>query len=197
MEKFIHPDVVLVTKESEIQAQIERGFPVVVGHFNKKSSKEYKNYRKACSVFTDYITLAVIGENSDVSVPMNQVDIYADGVKRTYSDKMTVKELKKWISIKSLPPIIPYQRKYMKIMFAKDNGVFDHMLFISNKEYLPEHPEVRSILEKVESMESIDVQVAEEFTARLFVVNLYDSEQGMMEFFGVDMDKLPTLTLVC
>lgn len=45
-------------------------------------------------------------------------------------------------------------------------------------------------------MESIYVQIAEEFTARLFVVNLYDSEQGMMEFFGVDMDKLPTLTLV-
>lgn len=149
MEKSIHPDVVMVKSDAEIQAQVDRGFPVVAGHFQKKSAKEFKNFRKACSVFTDYITLAVIGENSDVSIPMNQVDIYADGVKRIYNEKMTVKELKKWISIKSLPLIIPYKRNYMKIMFAKDNGVSDHLLFISNKDYLDDHPDFKVILEKV------------------------------------------------
>ena len=133
MEKSMNPELVVVKTDAEIEAQVERGFPVVVGHFNKKSSKEYKNFRKACSVFNDYITLVVVGDNSDVTIPMNQVDIYADGVKRSYDGKMTVKELKKMIIIKSLPLIIPYQRRYMKVMFAKDSGVFDHQLFIEGK----------------------------------------------------------------
>ena len=142
MEKRINPDVILVKTEAEIQAQIERGYPVVVGHFHKRSSKEFKNYRKACTAFLDFITLAVIGDNNDVN-------IYADGEKRVYKDKMTVKELKKWICIKALPPIVPYQPKYMKLVFAKDNGVSDHMLLISSKEFLEERPDVREILEKV------------------------------------------------
>lgn len=149
MEKNIHPDVVIVSSDAEIQEQIDRGYPVIVGHFNKRSSKEFKNYRKACSVFLEYITLAVIGENSAVSTPMNTVDIYADGMKRSYSDKMTVRELKKWIIIKSLPPIIPYERRYLKVMFAKDSGVFDHLLFISSKSYLAEHPELKEMLTNV------------------------------------------------
>ena len=149
MEKRINPDVILVKTEAEIQAQIERGYPVVVGHFHKRSSKEFKNYRKACTAFLDFITLAVIGDNNDVSIPMNEVNIYADGEKRVYKDKMTVRELKKWICIKALPPIVPYQPKYMKLVFAKDNGVSDHMLLISSKEFLEERPDVREILEKV------------------------------------------------
>ena len=99
---------------------------------------------------------------------------------------MTVKGLKKWISIKSLPLIIPYERQYMKEMFMKDNEVFDHFLLFSSSKYLIENPEIKTLFE----------QIAIDYESRLFVVNIYEKNQNMLEFFGVDPSNLPTLSMV-
>lgn len=99
---------------------------------------------------------------------------------------MTVKGLKKWISIKSLPLIVPYERRYMKVMFMKDNEVFDHLLFFSSRKYLMEHPDLQALLEKI----------AMDYQSRLFIVNIYDKDLNMLEYFGVDPETLPTLSLV-
>lgn len=99
---------------------------------------------------------------------------------------MTVKLLKKWISLNSLPLIVPYQRKYMKVMFNRDNGVTTHLLFFSSAEYLNDHAETQQLLEKM----------ATEYRGRLFVVHILDSDTNMLEFFGVDPSSLPTLSIV-
>ena len=99
---------------------------------------------------------------------------------------MTVKLLKKWISLNALPLIVPYQRKYMKVMFNRDNGVRTHLLFFSSADYLSEHAEVRQLLETM----------ATEYRGRLFVVHILDSDANMLEFFGVDASALPTLSIV-
>lgn len=127
---------------------------------------------------------------------MNTVYIYANGEKKVYNDsmsvgvgwfiEMTVKGLKKWISIKSLPLIIPYERQYMKVMFMKDNEVFDHLLLFSSSKYLIENPEIKTLFE----------QIAIDYESRLFVVNIYEKNQNMLEFFGVDPSNLPTLSMV-
>ena len=67
-----------MSSDEEIQSYVSRGFPTLVAHVNKKSAKEYKNYRKAASVLLDFYTLVVVGD-AKVEVPMNQVYIYARG----------------------------------------------------------------------------------------------------------------------
>lgn len=62
---------------------------------------------------------------------------------------MTVKEMKKWITLKYLPAIIPYKRQYMKLVFARENGVSDHLLFFADKDYFQENPEIAAMFEKV------------------------------------------------
>lgn len=158
MEKKLHPDLVMVTTQKEIDDQLSRGFPVLVGHFEKRSSKEFKNYSKAAKFFTNYVTLGVIGD-AEVDVPLGQVDIYTNGEKRSYAGsessdelsllEMTVKELKKWLSIKSLPLIIPYERSYMKVIFARESGVTLHLILFTSAHYFDEHPEFRESMEKV------------------------------------------------
>ena len=85
IEKRLHPDLIMVTTQAEIDAQVARGIPVLVGHFAKRSSKEFKNYRKAANAFVDYITLGVIGD-AEVDTPLNQVDVYTAGEKRSYAE---------------------------------------------------------------------------------------------------------------
>lgn len=85
IEKRLHPDLIMVTTQAEVDAQVARGIPVFVGHFAKRSSKEFKNYRKAANAFVDYITLGVIGDAA-VDTPLNQVDVYTAGEKRSYAD---------------------------------------------------------------------------------------------------------------
>ena len=87
MEKGIKPDIIQVSTQEEIDAQVARGFPVLVGHFQKRSLKEYKNYQKAAKSFSGYITLGVIGD-ADVEVPMNSIYIYSNGVKKEYNESM-------------------------------------------------------------------------------------------------------------
>ena len=185
MEKKLHPDLVMVTTQKEIDDQLSRGFPVLVGHFEKRSSKEFKNYSKAAKFFTNYVTLGVIGD-AEVDVPLGQVDIYTNGEKRSYAGKMTVKELKKWLSIKSLPLIVPYERSYMKVIFARESGVTLHLILFTSAHYFDEHPEFRESMEKI----------ATDYATRLFVIHLNDREKGMMEYFGVDPSNLPTIYLV-
>ena len=97
-----------------------------------------------------------------------------------------MKALKKWMSIKSLPLIIPYERRFMKVMFMKDNEVFDHLLLFSSPKYLIENPEIKALFE----------QIAIDYQTRLFVVNILDTNRNMLDFFGVDPALLPTLSLV-
>lgn len=78
IEKGLEPGLIQVSSDEEIQSYVSRGFPTLVAHVNKKSAKEYKNYRKAASVFLDFYTLVVVGD-AKVEVPMNQVYIYARG----------------------------------------------------------------------------------------------------------------------
>ena len=75
----------LGTVDEEIQAALARGITTVVGHFEKKSAKEFKNYRKAASAFPDFLTLCVVGK-ANVEVPMNTVYLYTQGEKRVYDE---------------------------------------------------------------------------------------------------------------
>lgn len=83
IEKGLEPGLIHVTTDEEIQKYVQRGFPTLVAHVNKRSSKEYKNFRKAASSYLDFFTLVVVGD-SNVEVPMNQVYIYARGEKIIY-----------------------------------------------------------------------------------------------------------------
>lgn len=83
IEKGLEPGLIHVTSDEEIQSYVQRGFPTLVAHVNKRSSKEYKNYRKAASVYLDFFTLVVVG-TANVEVPMNQVYTYARGEKIIY-----------------------------------------------------------------------------------------------------------------
>ena len=85
----MEPGLILIHSDKEIEDAVAREIPTIVGHFDKKSSKEYKNYRKAASAFTEYITLCVVGE-ADVEIPMNTIYIYADGEKRVYNESRCV-----------------------------------------------------------------------------------------------------------
>ena len=62
---------------------------------------------------------------------------------------MTVKQLKKWLAIKSLPLIIPYERRYQRVMFARDTEVPLHLVFIADPKYFLSHPEFKTVMEKV------------------------------------------------
>ena len=89
IEKKLEPGLILVKSDKEIEDAVARGIPTLVGHFEKKSSKEFKNYKKAASAFSEYITLCVVGE-ANVEIPMNTVYIYANGEKKVYNDSMSV-----------------------------------------------------------------------------------------------------------
>lgn len=62
---------------------------------------------------------------------------------------MTVKLLKKWLAIKSLPLIIPFEHRYQRVMFARDTEVPLHLVFIASPKYFDEHTELKEVLEKV------------------------------------------------
>lgn len=64
---------------------------------------------------------------------------------------MTVKLLKKWLAIKSLPLVIPFERRYQRVMFARDTEVPLHLVFIASPKYFEEHPDLKEVLEKVET----------------------------------------------
>ena len=98
---------------------------------------------------------------------------------------MTVKGLKKWLAIKSLPLIVPYKHRYMKVMFSRDTEVFSQLILFSSMHFLEEHPDVKAMFEKI----------AMDYQTRLFVVNLYDSEKNMLDFFGIDEHTLPRLSI--
>ena len=85
IEKKLEPGLVIVKSDEEIQAALARGITTLVGHFEKKSSKEFKNYRKAASAFQDFLTLCVVGK-ANVEIPMNTVYLYAQGEKRVYNE---------------------------------------------------------------------------------------------------------------
>ena len=89
IEKKLEPGLILVNSDKEIEDAVARGMPTLVGHFEKRSSKEFKNYRKAASAFSEYITLCAVGE-ANVDIPMNTVHIYANGEKIVYNDSMSV-----------------------------------------------------------------------------------------------------------
>ena len=89
IEKRLEPGLILVNSDKEVEDAVARGIPTLVGHFEKKSSKEFKNFRKAASAFSEYITLCVVGE-ANVEIPMNTVYIYANGEKKVYDDSMSV-----------------------------------------------------------------------------------------------------------
>ena len=99
---------------------------------------------------------------------------------------MTVKELKKWMAIKSLPLIVPYKHRYMKVMFSRDTEVYSQLILFSSTHFLQEHPEVKEMFEKI----------AQDYQTRLFVVNLLENEKNMLDFFGVDEHTLPRLSIV-
>ena len=62
----------------------------------------------------------------------------------------TVKELKKWMGVLSLPLIIPYsQKQFMKVVFSKDIRIFDHLILFGPKDYLSEHEDIRNMFENV------------------------------------------------
>lgn len=92
MEKKLFPGLMISKTQRDIDNSVERGFVTLVGHFEKKSSKNYKNYKKACLAFPDYITLAVVGE-AEVDVPMDTVYIYTHGEVRVYDGGMSVKTI--------------------------------------------------------------------------------------------------------
>ena len=85
IEKKLFPGLMIAKTQKDIDQSVARGFVTLVGHFEKKSSKEYKNYKKACQAFPDYITLAVVGD-AEVDVPMNTVYVYTHGEVRVYND---------------------------------------------------------------------------------------------------------------
>ena len=89
IEKKLEPGLIIVKSDEEIQAALARGITTLVGHFEKKSAKEFKNYRKAASAFPDFLTLCVVGK-ANVEVPMNTVYLYAQGEKRVYDESGTV-----------------------------------------------------------------------------------------------------------
>ena len=62
---------------------------------------------------------------------------------------MTVKLLKKWLAIKSVPLIIPFQHRYQRVMFARDTEVPLHLVFIASPKYFEEHAEQKEVFEKV------------------------------------------------
>lgn len=155
----------------------------IVGYFESTDSPLYKEWYDIISTIEGvkaiHITDEDIAEDMDVEIP--SIYIYENANTRIqFPDEM--KDFKKWVLLRNLPPIIPFSELYMHILFSKDHSLRTQLLYFAPSQELGEDGSVLK-------------EVAMKYKGKLFVVHIPSENGRLMEYFGIHSKEVPALLM--
>ena len=156
---------------------------LLVGYFKDTESSDFSSWYDDVSTFDSlsavHITDPSIAEEMKASMP--SILLY-----RSLDDFLVFDgkpgELKKWVYLHSLPPVVPFKQQYSKLLFSPEHGVTLQLIVFSSQKTLDDKGEVLRA-------------IAETFFGKLFVVSIPSEDFRLLDFFGIDPNSLPVLLL--
>ena len=100
-----------------------------------------------------------------------------------YFVEWEVDPIKTFITIHSVPRIVPYEGRWNHFLYSGTHNIKHHLVFMSVDEELDSIPDLRSTLEIF----------AAKHQGKLFVVHMRPETNNMMESLGFEYDHLPIL----
>ena len=184
MKEKAGPVAVTYKTLKELKEALKSSDFAVVGYFKNTKCEEYKQWENEIIHLgvehAVYITTPSIAEAMGAKVP--SIVFYYNG-----KDPVTVdakaSELRRWMLVSKLPPIVPYSSLYSRILASPENTVHTQLIVFAPAE-LPE--ELKTALEAV----------AAEFKGRVFVVHVTPEQPRLFDFFGVSKEAMPSLLMV-
>ena len=179
LQKKSGPICVTYNTVGDLKTAIDNSDVAIVGYFEDTQSSEFSNFYKLMATLDNisaiYITNSEISDSMQVSVP--SIVLY-----KSLHDTVTftgeAKDLKKWILLNQLPPVIPFSQPYMRLLFLADHGVQHQFIIFASQEQL-------------QSMQPMLEKVAKSFAGRAFVVYASSSDIQLLSYFGISSEHLP------
>lgn len=174
------PVCVTFNAVSELKRAIDNSEISIVGYFEDTESSEFTHFYNLMATLEKVTAICIT--NSDISDEM-KVTVPSIVLYKSLHDSITftgqAEDLKKWILLNLLPSVIPFSQPYMKLLFSPDHGVHHQLIIFANKEQL-------------QSLQPALDPVAKSFKGRVFVVHASSSDFQLLNYFGIDLESLPT-----
>ena len=184
MQSKSEPLSVAYYSAQELKDHLTKNSFVVVGYFEDTESKEFEQWESVLSTMENiqaiHITFEDIAEDMDVEIP--SIYIY-NGIENAHQFTGSIKDLKTWISINTLPLIIPFKENYSKVLFSKDHSIRTQLIIFAPEQGIIKYA---SILEKI----------AELYHNRLFVVHIASENGRLMNYFGITNKDIPAVLMI-
>lgn len=184
MQSKSEPLSVAYYSTQELKDHLTKDSFVVVGYFEDTESKEFEQWESVLSTMENvqaiHITSEDIAEDMDVEIP--SIYIY-NGIENAHQFTGSIKDLKTWISINTLPLIIPFKENYSKVLFSKDHSIRTQLIIFAPEQGIIKYA---SILEKI----------AELYHNRLFVVHIASENGRLMNYFGITNKDIPAVLMI-
>lgn len=184
MQSKSEPLSVAYYSTQELKDHLTKDSFVVVGYFEDTESEEFEQWGSVLSTMENiqaiHITSEDIAEDMDVEIP--SIYIY-NGIENAHQFTGSIKDLKTWISINTLPLIIPFKENYSKILFSKDHSIRTQLIIFAPEQGIMKYA---SILEKI----------AELYHNRLFVVHIASENGRLMNYFGITNKDIPAVLMI-
>ena len=184
MQRKSEPLSVAYYSTQELKDHLTKDSSVIVGYFEDTESEEYDQWESVLSTMENiqavHITSEDIAEDMDVEIP--SIYIY-NGIENPHQFTGSIKDLKAWISLNTLPLIIPFKENYAKILFSKDHSIRTQLVIFAPEQSIINYA---SILEKI----------AETYHEKLFVVHIASENGRLMNYFGISNKEVPAVLMI-
>ena len=170
----------------EVASHLKRGIAVAVAHFSNDQSLKYKHFVNAIRDNENTDILIAIGD-AKVSQPADSFTVFnTESTPTTFDGRWSVEEIRRFVALASLPPIVPYTSVWTRSIFSNDHHVREHLVYMSEDQELFYNTALRRTLETV----------AKKGFGQFLVLDLNAYERNMIDYFGFDRDQLPILFYV-
>lgn len=183
MEDKSGPISVSYYSTAELKEALNKEGNKIVGYFESTDSPLYKEWYDVISTIEDVKAIHITDEDiaEDMGVEIPSIYIYENvDVKTQFPERMET--FKKWVILKNLPPIVPFNQFYMHLLFSEDHSIRTQLLYFAPSQDLGEG-------------DSILKEVAMKFDGKLFVVHIPSENGRLLEYFGIRSKEVPALVI--